>query len=70
VNAKGGEYGNALQTASIGGHEMTVRLLLDRGADVYARGGKYANALLAASSEGHDGVVQLLLDKLSETRGV
>jgi ankyrin repeat protein len=32
VNAQGGAYGNALQTASYGGHEAVVRLLRDKGA--------------------------------------
>jgi ankyrin repeat protein len=29
VNAKGGDYGNALQAASSRGHESVVKLLLD-----------------------------------------
>jgi ankyrin repeat protein len=32
VNAQGGEYGNALQAASIRGHEKVVELLLSKGA--------------------------------------
>ena len=39
VNAQGGEYGNALQAASDGGHEKVVELLLSKGADVNAQGG-------------------------------
>ncbi|EAQ93238.1 hypothetical protein CHGG_01473 [Chaetomium globosum CBS 148.51] len=45
VNAQGGEYGNALQAASSGGHQEIVKLLLDKGADVNAQGGEYGNAL-------------------------
>ena len=45
-NAPGGEYGNALQVASKGGHDQVVRMLLDKGANV--------NALQAASEGGHD----------------
>jgi hypothetical protein len=71
VNAQGGYYGNALQAASVRGHEAVVRLLLDRGVDVNtqggydvnAQGGFYGNALKAASVRGHEAVVRLLLDK-------
>ncbi|KAK4221334.1 hypothetical protein QBC38DRAFT_345793, partial [Podospora fimiseda] len=38
VNAQGGEYGNALQAASWGGHQEIVKLPLDKGADVNAHG--------------------------------
>ena len=42
VNAQGGDYGNALQAASDGGHEKVVELLLSKGADVNAQGGSTA----------------------------
>ena len=48
LNAQGGRYGNALQTASYQGHEQVVSLLLDGG---------------AASIEGHEQVVSLLLER-------
>jgi hypothetical protein len=32
INAHGGEFGNALQAASYGGHETVVQMLLDAGA--------------------------------------
>jgi hypothetical protein len=32
VNAHGGQYGNALQAASAGGHEQVVKMLLNAGA--------------------------------------
>ena len=62
VNARGGEYGNALQAASYRGRETVVQVLLDAGADVNARGGHWGNALQAASYSGHETVVQVLLD--------
>lgn len=45
IDARGGEYRNALQAASIHGHEKVVQILLDKGADVNAQGGWYGNAL-------------------------
>lgn len=49
MNAQGGRYGNALQAASVGGHEKVVRMLMDAGAEVNAQGGDWGNALQAAS---------------------
>jgi hypothetical protein len=66
INAQGGYYGNALQAASVRGHEQVVKLLLDKGAEINAQGGYYGNALQAASVEGHEQVVKLLLDKGAE----
>ncbi|KAJ7059432.1 hypothetical protein C8F01DRAFT_1370371 [Mycena amicta] len=57
-----GDYGNALQAASDGGHLDVVRLLLEHGADVNMQGGHYGNALQAASHSGHLDVVRLLLE--------
>ncbi|THW54470.1 hypothetical protein D6D19_10716, partial [Aureobasidium pullulans] len=57
VNAQGGEYGSALQAASVKGHDKTVQILLDRGADVNAQGGEYGSALQAASVKGHDKIL-------------
>jgi Ankyrin repeats (3 copies) len=61
-NAQGGQYGNALQAASAGGHDQVVQRLLEAGPDINAKGGRYGNALRAASYEGHDQVVQRLLE--------
>jgi len=57
INAQGGQYGNALQAASEGGHAAVVQMLLNNGADINAQGGQYGNALQAASEGGHAAVV-------------
>jgi hypothetical protein len=61
VNAQGGEFGNALQAASLRGYQQIVELLLKAGAEVNAQGGKYGNALQAASRRGYQQIVELLL---------
>ncbi|KAI9149607.1 Vegetative incompatibility protein [Paramyrothecium foliicola] len=64
INSVCGVLGNALQAASWVGHEATVRLLLDMGADVNASGSDHDWATLqAASVYGHEAVVRLLLEK-------
>ena len=40
VNAQDGRYGNALQAASILGHQQIVRILVDAGKDLTAKGCK------------------------------
>jgi hypothetical protein len=40
------------QAASLEGHEVVVRLLVDKGADVNAQGGEYGHALQAAALAG------------------
>ncbi|KAJ7049829.1 ankyrin repeat-containing domain protein [Mycena amicta] len=57
-----GDYSNALQAASAGGHLDVVRLLLEYGADVNAQGRLNRNALQAASEGGHLNIVRLLLE--------
>lgn len=59
VNAQGGHFWNALQTASSRRHWDIVQLLLDKGAYVNAQGGIYSNALQAASSWGYRDIVQI-----------
>jgi hypothetical protein len=66
VNAQGGEYGNALRTASFEGYDQIVKMLLDAGAEDNAEGGEYGNALYAASFEGHEQIVKMLLDAGAE----
>ena len=63
MNAQGGEYGNALQAASLSGNEVIVSLLLEKGVDVNTQGGYYGNALQAASFMGHKAIVGLLVRK-------
>ena len=55
--------GSALYTASDGGNERIVKLLVDKGADVNAQGGEYGNALQAASWRSNERIVKLLVDK-------
>lgn len=63
VNAEGGEYGNALQAAAVGGKESLVQVLLDRGANVNPKSGEYGSALQAAAFGGKERIVHLLLDR-------
>lgn len=53
----------ALHKAALNGHEVTVQLLLEQGADVGAKdeGGK--TALHGAALSGPDEIVQLLLER-------
>ncbi|EMD88006.1 hypothetical protein COCC4DRAFT_51902 [Bipolaris maydis ATCC 48331] len=44
------------------GHQKTVKLLLDKGAEVNAQGGEYGNALQAAAARNHTAIVELLLN--------
>lgn len=62
VNSEGGDFGNALQVASMRGNKEIVQLLLDNAADVNAEGGHFGNALSAATVYGHEEIKQLLLD--------
>ncbi|KAL9606347.1 MAG: hypothetical protein Q9179_000473 [Wetmoreana sp. 5 TL-2023] len=57
----GASASKALYTASYGGHERAVTMLLAAGADVNIQGGEYGNALQAASAAGHTEVVHILL---------
>ncbi|KAJ7166318.1 ankyrin repeat-containing domain protein [Mycena crocata] len=63
VNARGGDYGNALQVASFEGNVPLVDMLIKQGADMNASGGDYHSALKAASYSGNVNVVRLLIEK-------
>lgn len=63
VNTQGGKYGNALQAASLGGHQEIVKLAHDMEAGVNAQGGHYGNALVAALFGDHQETVKLLFAK-------
>jgi ankyrin repeat protein len=67
VNATGGLYSNALQTATAHPREEQyknelLKTLLACGADVNAQGGYYGNALQGAAFRGDLGAVELLLE--------
>ncbi|KAH8621148.1 hypothetical protein IG631_24202 [Alternaria alternata] len=62
VSAQGGGHGNALQAASIWGHEQVVKMLLDAGTDISVQGRYYGNALQAASYGGYEQIVKTLLN--------
>ncbi|KAK5747553.1 hypothetical protein LTR17_000196 [Elasticomyces elasticus] len=69
VNAHGGSCGNALNAASLQGHEKIVQLLLDNRANIddnrpsrdYNK--DYPNAIYIASRAGHEIIVRLLLER-------
>lgn len=60
VNARGGEYGNALLAASFEGHRETVQLLLHNGADVHSKDCHGWEASMIAVANGHSQVADLL----------
>ena len=62
VNAQGGHYGNALQAASIGGHEKVVQMLLMPGRMSMLKEDTMAMHCRRHQSGGHEKVVQMLLD--------
>jgi ankyrin repeat protein len=54
---------SALQLTVKMGHETTVRLMLEKGADVNAQRGDFGNALQTAANKGNEGILRLLLEK-------
>ena len=62
INARHGDYGNALNAASEGGHEKVVQILIDAEADVNAQNQYGCPVLFSASVNGHEKIVQMLID--------
>ena len=62
ANARGGQRGTALHSASFEGHLQVVRYLLRLGVDVNVRDSTNDTPLLFASWKGHQDVVQCLLE--------
>ena len=49
INAQGEHYDNALQVASVRGHDQVMQMLLDKEIDINAKSEEYNNALQTAS---------------------
>jgi ankyrin repeat protein len=62
IDRQAGEFGNALQAATVLQQERVVKLLIGRGADVNDKGAKWGTALQAASHVGNGAIVTALLD--------
>ncbi|KAN0127638.1 hypothetical protein V8E53_014557 [Lactarius tabidus] len=62
ANARGGQCGTALHSASLEGHLRVVQYLLRYGVDVNVRDPGHDTSLLLASWKGHRDVVQCLLE--------
>ncbi len=65
INEQGPTGFSPLMYAAANGHIDTVRLLLDKGADIHAIGSG-GDALFWAAEEGHADVVKLLIDRGSD----
>jgi ankyrin repeat protein len=63
IDAKDESGRTALYWASKLGHDKSVRMLLNKGADVNTQGERYGSALQVASAGGHAKIVQMLLDR-------
>ena len=62
INAQGGTHGTALQAAAYWGQTLSVKALLQHGADVNLRGGKCRSALNAAIFRHFWDIVEILLE--------
>ncbi|RYP60841.1 hypothetical protein DL770_009919 [Monosporascus sp. CRB-9-2] len=64
IEAKYKEYGQApLSWAAGEGHELVVRLLVEKGADIEAKDGYGRTPLSWAAGNGHEAVVRMLVEK-------
>ncbi|KAL6692964.1 ankyrin repeat-containing domain protein [Trichoderma pleuroticola] len=61
IDAHGGLFGTALQTAAVEDEGEVVKILLQKGAKINAQGGFFNTALQAAASESHSEIVAILL---------
>ena len=61
--AAAGDINSALFRAAIDGHAATVKLLLDKGANINARDKHDYTPLIFAASQGHAEVVKILLER-------
>ncbi|RMJ21138.1 ankyrin repeat protein, partial [Aspergillus sp. HF37] len=63
VNARGGQFGSALQAAAFRNHCDIIRLLLQNGAEVKVQGGLHSTALNAAAVNGSKAAFRILLEQ-------
>lgn len=70
INAPGGYYGNALQTALASDYADTdtAMHLIEHGADINAQGGYFRNALQAAIRNDHIDLAMLLIERGADIR--
>jgi ankyrin repeat protein len=64
---KNNDGGTALHSAARSGHEATVKLLLDRGANTATKNNDGGTALHSLAWSGHEATVKLLLDRGANT---
>src|SRR5882757_2725137 len=60
---RGGGYNNAIVGAAANGHEIVVKLLLEKGVHPDSKDSDGKTPLSWAAEKGHEGVAQFLLDE-------
>ena len=63
VNTKDETERMALHLAAEGGHKSVARLLVEKGADIYAKNIRGRTVLYLAEEGGHKAVARLLIEK-------